>query len=175
MARKPMLLVPPRIRRAYYEFRHGQLHLHNAIPAGGGFDELTPALCLHGHSETGAVFLPLLLALGEQRSVYAPDLPGQGQTDPAPPESEPVAAAAQAMGDFLDSARIRRVDLIARGEGAAVARLLWSQYGQMVRKMVLIADVSQEPESAGLPTLAVSADEADATGLAARIGAFLDS
>jgi hypothetical protein len=31
----------PRLRRAYHDCRYGQLHLHNAIPAGGGFDELT--------------------------------------------------------------------------------------------------------------------------------------
>ncbi len=76
----------PRLRRAYYDCRYGQLHLHNAIPGGGGFDELTPVICLHGTGETGRVFMPLLAALGEDRSVYALDLPGAGESDPAPGE-----------------------------------------------------------------------------------------
>ena len=32
----------PRVRRGYFESRYGQLHVHNAIPPGGGFEEGTP-------------------------------------------------------------------------------------------------------------------------------------
>ena len=92
----------PRLRRAYYDCRYGQLHLHNAIPGGGGFDELTSVICLHGAGETGRVFMPLLAALGEARSVYAPDLPGAGESDPAPGETA-VDAAVHAVADFVDS------------------------------------------------------------------------
>src|SRR4051794_21687809 len=42
----------PRLRRAYFECRYGQLHVHNAIPAGGGFDEKTTLVCLHASSGT---------------------------------------------------------------------------------------------------------------------------
>ena len=45
--------VPPRLRRAYFECRYGQLHVHNAIPVGGGFDELTTLVCLHGTGSSG--------------------------------------------------------------------------------------------------------------------------
>ena len=61
----------PRLRRAYYECRYGQLHLHNAIPSGGGFDELTTVICLHGEGQTGRVFAAALASLGRERSVYA--------------------------------------------------------------------------------------------------------
>ena len=27
----------PRVRRAYFECRYGQLHVHNVMPSGGGF------------------------------------------------------------------------------------------------------------------------------------------
>ncbi|MCB1623879.1 MAG: hypothetical protein KDI32_04785, partial [Pseudomonadales bacterium] len=37
----------PRQGRAYFECRYGQLHVHNTMPPGGGFDEATPLLCLH--------------------------------------------------------------------------------------------------------------------------------
>jgi pimeloyl-ACP methyl ester carboxylesterase len=161
----------PRLRRAYYECRYGQLHLHNAIPAGGGFDELTPVICLHGQGQTGRTFLPLLPALGQQRSVYAMDLPGQGESDPAP-GVEPAAAAAAATADFLDSMRIRRFDLVARAEGCAAARLLVAERPQAVRRLVLLADPAPRAPTS-LPVLQVPAAEEGATGLAARIEDFL--
>jgi pimeloyl-ACP methyl ester carboxylesterase len=160
----------PRLRRAYYECRYGQLHLHNAIPPGGGFDELTSLICLHGQGQTGRVFVPLLAHLGLARSVYAPDLPGQGETDPAPGEV-PVIAATHAIGDFVDSMRIRQYDLLARGEGCAVARRLVAERPQAVRRLVLLADPSAAPTT--LPVLSVPAGGEDAPGLVERIEAFL--
>ena len=52
-----MNTASPRLRRAYFECRHGQLHVHNAIPDGGGFDELTTLICLHGSAGSGRMFL----------------------------------------------------------------------------------------------------------------------
>lgn len=160
----------PRLRRAYYECRYGQLHLHNAIPSGGGFDELTSLICLHGQGQTGRVFVPLLAHLGLARSVYAPDLPGQGETDPAPGEV-PVIAATHAIGDFVDSMRIRQYDLLARGEGCAVARRLVAERPQAVRRLVLLADALAAPTT--LPVLSIPAGGEDAPGLVERIEAFL--
>lgn len=134
---KDLACPAPRIRRAYYDCRHGQLHLHNAIPPGGGFDELTPVICLHDAGESGQVFLPLLAPLGAARSVYAFDLPGTGGSDPAP--GVPVTeAAVHAVGDFLDNMRIRQVDLIARGGAAAAALQVLEQRAATVRRVVLI-------------------------------------
>lgn len=127
----------PRLRRAYYDCRYGQLHLHNAIPGGGGFDELTPVICLHGAGESGQVFVPLLTPLGAQRSVYALDLPGVGGSDPAPgvPATD---AAVHVVCDFLDNMRIRSVDLIVRGTAAAAAQQLLELRGAALRRVVLV-------------------------------------
>ena len=76
--------APPRLRRAYFECRYGQLHVHNAIPAGGGFDEQTTLICLHASSTTGRMFLELSKLLGTTRSIYSPDTPGCGESDPPP-------------------------------------------------------------------------------------------
>ena len=127
----------PRLRRAYYDCRYGQLHLHNAIPAGGGFDELTPAICLHGAGETGRVFMPLLAALGEARSAYAPDLPGAGESDPAPGETG-IESAVHAIVDFVDSMRIRVFDLLARGTAAHAALKLLELRGPAVRRVLIL-------------------------------------
>lgn len=152
----------PRIRRAYYDCRHGQLHLHNAIPPGGGFDELTPVICLHGAGESGQVFLPLLAPLGAARSVYAFDLPGTGGSDPAPgvPATD---AAVHAVGDFLDNMRIRQVDLIARGGAAAAALKVLEQRDGTVRRVVLIG--APGTPRAGSKVVALSEAEAQPAAL----------
>lgn len=129
--------LAPRLRRAYYDCRYGQLHLHNAIPSGGGFDELTPVICLHGAGETGRVFMPLLAALGEARSVYALDLPGAGESDPAPGE-DAVTAAVHAVADFADSMRIRLFDLVARGVAAPAVLKLLEARGPAIRRAVAL-------------------------------------
>ena len=64
-----------RARRGYFECRYGQLHVHHAMPPGGGFEEGTPLLCLHDLPGSGRVFTRLLPLAGEDRTVYAPDLP----------------------------------------------------------------------------------------------------
>src|SRR5580700_4676858 len=96
------VLAEPRVRRAYFDCRYGQLHVRCAIPAGGGFDEATTLLCIPGTPGLGRFFQPLLLPLGRDRSVYAPDLPGCGESDGAPGSYAPVELA-EALGDFLDS------------------------------------------------------------------------
>jgi pimeloyl-ACP methyl ester carboxylesterase len=146
---------PPRLRRAYHDCRYGQLHLHNAIPAGGGFDELTPVLCVHGSGETGRVFVPLLQTLGYERSVYAPDLPGCGESDPAPGDTS-LEAGVNLLADFLDSMRIRTFDLVARGDGQVIAQQLAQARGAAVRRSILL-----------------SREEADAGELAVRLLAAL--
>lgn len=128
---------PPRLRRAYFECRHGQLHVHNAIPSGGGFDELTTLICLHASSGTGRVFLEFSKLLGASRSVYSPDTPGCGESDP-PPEPMPIAGYADAIGDFLDSMRFRQVDLLGAHSGAAVAAELAITRPKQVRRVVMV-------------------------------------
>jgi pimeloyl-ACP methyl ester carboxylesterase len=124
-----------RVRRAYFDCRFGQLHMRYAIPGGGGFDEATPLLCLPGSPGSGRFFDPLLLPLGRDRSVYAPDLPGCGESD-APPGISGSAELADAMADFIDSMHLRRIDLLAHESGvavaAALARLRPSQVGRIV-------------------------------------------
>ena len=128
----------PRVRRGYFECRYGQLHVHNAIPPGGGFEEGTPLICLHGTQGSGRSFKGLLTHIGRDRSVYAPDLPGYGESD-GPPRAMSVAEYAAAVGDFLDSMRLRHVDLLAQGAGSVLATEIALARGAQVRRLVLVS------------------------------------
>jgi hypothetical protein len=129
-------LAEPRVRRAYFDCRYGQLHVRCAIPAGGGFDEATTLLCIPGAPGSSRFFQPLLPPLGRDRSVYAPDLPGCGESDPIPP---PVSSGeiATAFADFLDSMHLHTIDLLAHEEGVAAALALLRQRPTGIGRVVL--------------------------------------
>ncbi|MGH8300465.1 MAG: alpha/beta fold hydrolase, partial [Steroidobacteraceae bacterium] len=125
-------------RRGYFECRHGQLHVHNAIPPGGGFEEGTPLLCLHDASHSARVFERFLAIAGVGRSVFALDLPGFGESDP-PPAGAGVAEHAAAIGDFLDTMRLRQIDLLGHRFGALVAAELAAARPAQIRRLVLVS------------------------------------
>lgn len=149
---RPAVTDRPRVRRGYFECRYGQLHVHNAIPSGGGFEEGTPLLCLHPSPLSGRIFQRFLGIAGVRRSVFAPDLPGFGDSDP-PPARPGVAEYAAAIGDFLETMRLRQVDLLGQGFGALIATELAAARSAQVRRLILIspplgADVPEPPPAA---------------------------
>jgi len=120
----------------YVDCRFGQQHVHTAFPSNGGFDERIPLVCVHASPGTGRAFRRLLADLGQDRSVYAPDLPGYGESEG--PESAPsVSEYAAAVGDLLDTLRLREVDLLAHQTGSFVAAELAVMRPLQVRRVVL--------------------------------------
>ncbi len=148
----------PRVRRGYFECRYGQLHVHNAIPPGGGFEEGTPLLCLHHVHGSGRLFQRFLLIAGRDRSVYAPDLPGFGESDP--PLTRPtIADYAAVLGDFLDTMRFRQIDVLGYQVGAFIAAELAIARPTQIRRVVMAsvpvlneADRDTFRRSSGLPS-----------------------
>lgn len=126
------------VRRMYVDCRHGQMHLRTAFSGNGGFDELTPLVCLHQSPMSGRVFERFMPLMGTDRTVYAPDTPGFGESDP-PPAQPAIADYAAAIGDFLDHLRLRRVDLLGYHTGAAIAAELAIARSEQVRRVVMVA------------------------------------
>jgi pimeloyl-ACP methyl ester carboxylesterase len=125
------------LRKMYVDCRFGQLHLHTSFPSSGGFDELTPVLCVAPPSLTGRAFRPLLRDLGRDRSVYAPDLPGSGESEP-PDHTPTVADHAAAFIDLIDSLRLKQVDVIGYQAGSLAAIELALARPEQVRRVMLI-------------------------------------
>lgn len=124
------------VRRSYAECRYGQMHSLTAYPSGGGFDERTALVCLHHAGGAGRLFAPFLRDLGLDRSIYCPDLPGHGNSDPLSGKYS-VADLAAAVGDFVDGLRLRTVDIFGHQLGAQVAIELAITRPQLVRRIML--------------------------------------
>jgi pimeloyl-ACP methyl ester carboxylesterase len=158
---------PARVRRSYFECRFGQLHLHNSMPAGGGFEEGTPLLCIQDVAGTARAFAPFMALAGRDRSAYAPDLPGLGESDPPGPHPS-VADYAAALGDFLDTMRIRKLNVLANRGGALIGAELAltraEQIGTVVMVSVPVPAVGQGQRREG--PVAAPANEAE--GMLAR-------
>lgn len=139
---KPTRAVPPaansvRTRRAYFDCRFGQLHVRTAFPTTGGFDEGTTLICLHPAESSSRAFERFLPEIAQDRSVYAPDLPGIGESDAAP--TRHVEDAAAAVADLAADLRLRQIDVLGFRFGAGVALALAAAKPDLVRRLVLVA------------------------------------
>jgi pimeloyl-ACP methyl ester carboxylesterase len=124
-----------RTRRAYFDCRFGQLHVRTAFPTTGGFDEQVTLFCLHADQSSSRAFARFLPEIADVRSVYAPDLPGLGESDPSPTSG--FAEAAGAISDLADNLRLRRIDLLGIHGGARAALDLAAARPTLVRRLVL--------------------------------------
>ena len=160
--KKPAANRAPNLRRAYFETRFGQLHCRTAFPSTGGFDELTPLVVLHDVPGTSADLAALLPQLGSDRSVYLPDLPGCGQSD-GPSAAVTIGEYGASVGEMLRGLRLREVDLLGVGVGAAVAVELSLFLGEGVRRLVLC-----QPTLVAPPDRAAAAPRIDGAHLLAE-------
>lgn len=128
-----------RTRRAYFDCRFGQLHVRTAFPTTGGFDEGVALFCLHPSDGSSRIFHRFLPQIATDRSVFAPDLPGSGESDAAPATVLDLADAAGALADLARDLRLRQIDVLGFRSGAGVAVELAATMPALVRRMVLIA------------------------------------
>jgi pimeloyl-ACP methyl ester carboxylesterase len=152
-----------RVRRSYFDCRYGQLHVRTAFPSSGGFDEHTTLLCFHPATAGGRAFHHFLPHIATDRSVYAPDAPGCGESDAAPGVPS-IADYAAASVDFIDTMRLRQVDVLGHGVGALVAAELAILKPEQVRRVVLVSI----PLGRSTPAAAVPAAGDEAAAQLAR-------
>jgi pimeloyl-ACP methyl ester carboxylesterase len=149
VAKQPKLTAPTivRTRRAYFDCRFGQLHVRTAFPTTGGFDEGVTLFCLHPSEQSSRTFHRFLPEIAEDRSVYAPDLPGCGESDQAP--STDLKDAAAAVSDLTKDLRLRQIDVLGFRFGAGVVLELAAARPELIRRLVLVA----APPVDGLPVI----------------------
>jgi pimeloyl-ACP methyl ester carboxylesterase len=176
-SKTPTEPVSVRTRRAYFDCKFGQLHVRTAFPTTGGFDEQATLFCLHMIDASSRMFGRFLMELADVRSVYAPDLPGHGESDPSPAAT--MAEAAAAICDLAADLRLRQIDLLGIQFGAGVALEVAAARPELVRRLVLAGVPSadhlpKQPRLAlDLARYAGNPFESAPQALAKEVGAFL--
>lgn len=94
-------------------------------------------VCLHDAPRSGRVFRDWLAELGDTRDVFAPDLPGYGDSD-APGSPPTVGDYAWSIGQLIDTMGLEQVDLVGVGLGALVAADLAIERAAFVRRLILV-------------------------------------
>ena len=122
------------VRRAYADGRFGQIHFRIARPAAE--TAKPPLLCFHMSPNSGRIYQNFIAAMGTDRIAVAPDTPGFGDSDPpsSPPGIEDYAGA---MGDLMDTLKLRNVDVMGYHTGSETCTALALARPDQVRKLVL--------------------------------------
>ena len=122
---------------------NGHHHLDGRPTANGNGSTSTfgegeaPIVLVHGIGVSSRSVEPLLLALGEHRAVYAPDLPGFGLSD-TPATVLSVPELADALRQWMLDQGVAPATVVASSSGCQVAIDLAARHPALVENLVLV-------------------------------------
>ena len=125
------------LRKTYVDGSYGQIHgryvEHETATA-------LPLVCLHQSPKSSLEFERFVQAASTERSVYAFDYPGYGNSDAAPSEAETtIEMYAREIWVALDQLNIDRVDLFGNHTGSKVAVEMAIQQPKRVATIAMIS------------------------------------
>jgi pimeloyl-ACP methyl ester carboxylesterase len=112
-------------------------HSHGMRVARDGPRQAPPLLLIHGSGASGAFWGPVIPALTRHHHVIWVDLPGSGQSPPAP--SYDVPGQAGRVAAALDDLGLRMVTAVGHSSGGYVATALAERRPDLVRSLALIS------------------------------------
>lgn len=96
-----------------------------------------PLLLAHAGPGSSAGLVPLMQQLAPHRYVIAPDMPGNGDSDPLPQPQPELADYVEQLVQTLDRLGIAQVDYCGQHSGAHIGLELALRHPQRVRRLVL--------------------------------------
>jgi pimeloyl-ACP methyl ester carboxylesterase len=153
-----------KIRRAYADVPHGQVHYAECGDTGA------PAvLLLHQTPRSWAEYRAVLPLLGTRYRALAMDTVGFGDSDPLPGPAS-IEAWANAAAQLLDTLAIERVHVVGHHTGGVIAVELAARHSERVRSLVLsstpFTDSAFRRARAERPPIDAVPDSDDGTHLA---------
>lgn len=105
----------PAIRRGFVDLPHGQTHYRMAGTTG------EPLLIIHASPGSSRQQVRLIEDFAREARVFAPDTPGNGDSEPLGPDEPTIADLAEAVRGFMDAAGIARARVYGSHTGASIA------------------------------------------------------
>ena len=114
-----------------YQQLHGMHVVHDGPP------QAPPVLLVHGSGASGSSWGPVVPALAERHHVIRVDLPGCGQSPPAPSYDVPVQA--RRVAGMLDDLGLGSLATVGHSSGGYIATALAEQRPDLVRSLALVS------------------------------------
>ena len=121
------------IDRGFRRLSSGQVHYRSAGTDTGA----PPLLMIHGGPGSSASLVPLMTALSAGRRVIAPDLMGNGDSDPLPPGPAIIEEHARQVAELLDVLGLGQIDVYGHHSGAQVACEMAIANPRRIRRLAL--------------------------------------
>lgn len=96
-----------------------------------------PVVLVHGFGISSSYFVPAAERIAANFAVYAPDLPGHGNSD-TPSKPLNIPQLADALAAWMDAVGLTRVSLVGNSMGCQVAVDAAVRYPERVDRLVLI-------------------------------------
>ncbi len=96
-----------------------------------------PVLLLHESPRSSAAVLPLVAHAPPGLRLIAPDTPGNGHSEPLPPDDPQATDYADALADTMDALAVPRAAVYGTHTGAAIGIALAQRHPQRVAGLVL--------------------------------------
>jgi len=103
-----------------------------------GADDGPVWLLVHGFTGSKENWTALMRQLPRELRVIAPDLPGWGESQPAPGLEHDWASQAQRLSTFIEALDLREVLLVGHSMGGGVAALTAARHPQRLQRLVLM-------------------------------------
>jgi pimeloyl-ACP methyl ester carboxylesterase len=121
------------IDRAFLRVAGGLIHYRHT----SGDKTHVPLVMAHGGPGSSLSLLPLIADLGADRVVAAPDMMGNGCSDPPPSTPTSIEFYAEGLIEVMDHLGLNQVDLYGHHTGAQVITELVIAHPGRVRRLVL--------------------------------------
>jgi len=121
------------IDRAFLRTPKGLIHYRHA----GLGAKKTPLVMAHGGPGSSLSLVPLIADLADDRPVAAPDMMGNGESDPPPSRPTSIPFYAEGLMAVMDHLRLEAVDLYGHHTGAQVIAEFAIAHPNRVRRLVL--------------------------------------
>lgn len=118
----------------------GAVKVHLAVMGQG-----RPVLMLHGWGGSHVSWAPVWQQLSAHHTLYIPDFPGFGQSDP-PEAPWDVAAYAQMVCHLMDALDLKKCDFVVHSFGGRVLLKLASEHPERVGRAVITDGAGLKPK-----------------------------
>jgi 2-hydroxy-6-oxonona-2,4-dienedioate hydrolase len=111
---------------------------HFKVSAAPLQSTLLPIILIHGLGVSNRYLIPTAERLATQRTIYAPDLPGFGESD-KPQSALHIAEMSDALAEWMSALEIERAVLLANSIGCQIVVDLAARRFELVERMVLVS------------------------------------